>query len=796
MNTSPEKTPAQRPEQRPEPSLARTPALERLLGRLRGNLVRAALQSGLGLALVALAAAAAFAFLADYALAVPRGVRLWHGLLIVAAPLVAGWRYGWRHLAAIPSRARLALLAERADPHAEQLLVSAVDFQSRGDGLDAGLERALVDRVLERAEARAKTIDLTPILDRRGPLSRLGLGAASVLLVATSFALHPAHGATFWNRLLGGDQPWPNATVLYLEIPLPEATARVEPLGERGLSVEVARGTDVPVVVRARGKAPREVELDFGAGRRVSVARLGAGEGRQATYRTVLRGVQEDSEFAVRGGDDSSGAARVRLRVLQPPEIVGLALLVTPPAHTGLAPEQVFDRGTRVVAGSRIAVALRTEPKDVAGRARILPADTTVDLAPRPFPGADELEGLGFEFTANESVRLRFELSDSRGLGNPDPGLFAIDVVPDRAPELEQIAPTRVELETGARGAVALRVEARDDFGLVRFGWRAREAAAEEWTHGADFPLAGDTPRQAFGGLRLDVASLAAGQAPAAAPAGDAAAATATTGETAGALVGSQFLLEAFALDNATPAREGKGPGVRVRVLADDELLRRVQERLGRARAQAAALMQLQRDRRTRGEELLVELEDAVGLEPGDARAVTSALNGQRRVEADAESLLRELVGVVELAVYARLDPSAEHLLDELDGLLAKSASRSFQLEPWRAFLERPPGTAGASTGFATHLISLAAIGLDVRQGGAAAATQALEAAQGATELGARRQHLARALAEQNRVLLRLEDLLERLSEWDDFQSVLTQTREMLERQRALRERTREAANR
>jgi len=792
MNMSPEKQPAQRP----EPSLARTPALERLLGRLRGNLVRAALQSGLGFALLALAAAAAFAFLADYALAVPRGVRLWHGLLIIAAPLVAGWRYGWRHLAAIPSRARLALLAERADPKAEQLLVSAVDFQTRGSGAEAGLERALVDRVLERAEARAKTIDLTPILDRRGPLSRLALGAASVLLVATSFALHPAHGATFWNRLLGGDQPWPNATVLYLEIPLPEATARVEPLGERGLSVEVARGTDVPVVVRARGKAPREVELDFGAGRRVSVARLGAGEGRQATYRTVLRGVQEDAEFAVRGGDDSSGAARVRLRVLQPPEIVGLALLVTPPAHTGLAPEQVFDRGTRVVAGSRVAVALRTEPKDVAGRARILPADTTVDLAPRPFPGADELEGLGFEFTANESVRLRFELSDSRGLGNPDPGLFAIDVVPDRAPELEQIAPTRVELETGARGAVALRVEARDDFGLVRLGWRAREAAAEAWTHGADFPLPGETPRQAFGGLRLDVASLAAGQAPATASTGDGAAAPTASGDAAGALVGSQFLLEAFALDNATPAREGKSPGVRVRVLADDELLRRVQERLGRARAQAAALMQLQRDRRTRGEELLVELEDAVGLEPGDARAVTSALNGQRRVEADAESLLRELVGVVELAVYARLDPSAEHLLDELDGLLAKSASRSFQLEPWRAFLERPPGTAGESTGFATHLISLAAIGLDVRQGGATAATQALEAAQAATELDVRRQHLARALAEQNRVLLRLEDLLERLSEWDDFQSVLTQAREMLERQRALRERTREAANR
>ncbi len=806
------------PKRRVDAPLGRTPALERLLQAVRADLVRAVVLSSAGSALLAFAGAAVFAFLADFVLGVPRAVRLWHTLLIVGAPLWALWHFGLKNVRRIPDRAGLALLAQRADPDADELLVSAVGFQAepgeahprsgvpgaRRSDADASsptapsptappLRAALVERVLARADARAARIDRRPLFDRSGPLQRLAAGALSAIALAAAFSAAPAHGIVFLERLLGRDTPWPNATQLAIEIPLPEGAARVRPLGEHGLEVEVARGTDVPILVRARGKAPREVQLDFGSGRRVTVARVGGGEARGGTYRTVLRGVQEDTQFAARGGDDQSGRAQVRLFVLQPPEVVGLALGIEPPAHTGRPAEVVFDRGARVVAGSMLSVVLRTDPVDVTGRARLLPEDVLIDLVPRPYPGADALEGLGFEFEATQSVRLRFELTDSRGLANPDPGLFAIDVVPDRPPELEQIAPTRTEVETSARGAVALRVLAKDDFGLARFGWRARIAGVEAWTHGDDFAAPAPQTvadavavpqRERAGSVRLDVgALLAAGAAP--------------TREVAGA----QIELEAFASDNAQPPQEGKSSGVRVRVLADDELLRRVQERLGRARAQAAALATLQRERRERVGELLGAHDAAETADTrGDARAISSALNGQRRIEADAETLVRDLTGVVELAVYARLDPGADDLLERLDGLLAASSTRSFQIAPWQEFIawhaERPAPPAGApAAGFATHLVGLANLGLELRAKDARSATEALEIALGAVDAPPRRAALERAYAAQASALARLEDLLERLSEWDDFQSVLSQTRDMLERQRGLRERTRRFAN-
>ena len=72
------------------------------------------------------------------------------------------------------------------------------------------------------------------------------------------------------------------------------------------------------------------------------------------------------------------------------------------------------------------------DPLDAIGVARILPEDRVIELSPRPYPTAPEApdeapapEGLAFEFVAEQSLRYRFELRDSTGLANPDPGLFS-----------------------------------------------------------------------------------------------------------------------------------------------------------------------------------------------------------------------------------------------------------------------------------------------------------------------------------------------------------------------------------
>jgi hypothetical protein len=53
---------------------------------------------------------------------------------------------------------------------------------------------------------------------------------------------------------------------------------------------------------------------------------------------------------------------------------------------------------------------------------------------------------------------------------------------------------------------------------------------------------------------------------------------------------------------------------------------------------------------------------------------------------------------------------------------------------------------------------------------------------------------LKSASAAQKKTLAKIDALLERLAEWDNFQSVLTLTRDILNGQKTLNERTRQAA--
>lgn len=770
------------PSQRPaDPPLSRTPALEGLLERIRRRLVLASGLQGLGVLLVAAALWALFAFVADWGLSVPRVVRVMHGVLLFLLPAAAAWWFGWRMLRALPNRAHLALFAERADPDTHEELVSAVQFQEDPRAVSP-LEESLRQRVLERAEARAANLDPRSLFDLRRPAGLLAGGFLAWIGLGGALASQPEYAIAFFNRMLGGDHPWPQRTVLSIEVPLADGRARVERESGGVLSVQVARGTDVPVLVRAEGQVPRDVWLDFGTGRRVPLAAAG-----QGSFRTVLPKVQENLVFRALGGDDRGLTTRVRLEVLQAPEILGVALEVQPPAHTGLPAERIVDRDARVVAGSRLSLVILTDPPDVTASALLLPENRREPLLSRPYPpspgdapGDAVALGHGFEFTAERSLRLRFELTDERGLTNPDPGLLAIDVVPDRPPEVELLAPMRSDVETTAIGAVALRVRAEDDFGLTTLGWRARAGADDSAVAEGEFellPPPGETqgpgtPRRAQGHRRIDLADL---------------------GEALpGGLEGRTFSLEGFARDNQAPVAEGTSPRVRVRVLGQDELLRRVQERLGRIQTQATQLAHLQRERRARVEELLETLAGEDNLDGVDGRAVQGALHGQRRVEGDAEALVRELAGVLELALYARLDDKAGALLDTLDELLAAEPGRSFRLEPWSALVAR----AGEMTqaGFAGHLVGLVGLGLDVRQAGAAEASAALERASQVSSASERRRELMAALDAQSRTLESIEDLLERLSEWDDFQSVLALTRDLLERQRNLRERTRRFA--
>lgn len=788
----------------PRPTLPATPAVERLLARMKQRLSRLIWLSGLGTLVAAGSAALLLAFLADWTLHLPKGVRWFHLLLLLAVPTFFLLRDLWRPLMARPDRAGLAVLIERAHPELKELLVSAVQLaqstQPAGDP-------ARIAAVLDQAEAAAGRLSLERVLDPRSPRLRFALGAGTAALCLLVFFTNAGAARIFFKRITGGDTPWPQRTRLLVEIPTSgerELAAQAPADPDHEIVVRVARGSDVPLLIRAVGVVPDDVVIHFAGGNELV---LGASGG--STFRTVLRACQEDLDFFVTGGDDNDEQPRVRLSVLQPPDVAGLAVSIEPPAYSGLAARTEFDRDVEVLAGSRLSVRMLPDPPTATGVARLLPEDRVMPLARALFPvaaGAQNpekpvapREGLGFDLMAEKSLRYRFELKDDSGLTNPDPGLFGVTVVEDRAPEVEILSPGRGDVDTVLTGLVALRARAEDDFGLAAVTWSARpgvESSTEPVRPASELawrvitpapasesePAAGARGEAPKGNVRvvaiarqtLEVAQLGAGEP---------------------VVEGQQFQLTVIATDNCQPtAHDGRSAPVRVRVVAADEFMRRVQDRLARAQTSTASLAELQREKSRRVLDLLAALESDALLQDGSGAEIASAVTGQRRVQGDARALSRELASLAEAVLYSRIDERAAAMLEFIDERLALSVDRGFDAAPWRDLAAA--GRAGrlGTSGLAGKLVEIVGLALEISEDHASAAASALAAAQDTVDLAQVHGGLATAAEAQKATLDKLDRLLEMLAEWDNFQSVLSLTRDILNGQKGLTERTRQYA--
>ncbi len=780
--------------------LTATPTLERLLSSLRGRLMSAVWLHGLGTILLVAAIWIAYSFLADWGLRVPRLIRILHGLAVPVLLVVFFRRDLVLPRRRVPGRAGLAVLLERAHPDLREVLVSAVQFQTA----DAGKLRAdgaapdLVRLVLEEADGRSRELAPDAVVAVRRPRTRflLGLGAAAVLAL---FAFsNPLHARIFADHLLGGTEAWPQRTHLEVDIAELDEAALVN-RGPEEISARVARGTDVPVIVRMRGVVPDELFVHFESGRDLIWS-----TGGRSVLRRLLPSLQQDTTFWITGGDDEDGLPRVTVEVLQPPDVEGLAIRVQPPAYTALPETTVFDDDVEVLAGSRLKVFVRPFPETATGVARLMPSDVVVELTPEAFPGAPGLpdeetaRGLAFELAPEETVGFRIELVDDTGLSNPDPGLYRIKVVDDRLPEVQIISPARTETEAVPGGAIPLRVRAEDDFGLASLSWTVRPASIvgdeEPVSSGGELslsPLGEETaaseggepeveesaplPRTAMGGVRLEVDALG--------------------GEGATVAVDQRFELEVLAVDNREPEPgTGRALPVRVRIVTPDELLRRMQERLGKARLEAVRLSDLQQEKRSRVEDLLDAAESG-GLSLTDGASLVSAVSGQRRVLGDARALGRDLAAVCEDILYARIDDKAIPLLEFYDERVSGISDVRFHPQPWRDLAAaHRDGRLGAG-GFASLLVELVDLDLEISEVHALAAAEALDRAEQSLETPTAADELVQAIEHMTTSLARMDDLLEKLAEWDNFQNILSLTRDILNRQRSLRERTEQLAS-
>ena len=741
------------------------PQTHSLLARLRRQLRRMAWQQEIGLTLLVGCGWWLLTYGLDYFLHLPAAVRVFHTLILVAIPTWFLGRRLLRHFRQIPDSAGLAVMAERGQANQDDLLVTAVQL-----GDSASVPAETLNPILQRAEQRAQSLSLEPVLDTRPPRVALAKGVGALVVLGGLYFSTQATADIFLARMTGSDVAWPQRTHLDIEVPGRADRMFIQREGDRIL-VRLARGSDLPILVRAEGEVPDRVALVFDHGHETLLE-----SGGSDLFRTQLRSIQDDVVFYARGGDDSDRRPEVTVEVLDPPDVGALAFRITPPGYSGLPTRLERSTGVEVLAQSEVQVLLLPDPPGVEGSVHLLPSGDVIALEPVEFPNDEggPLPGLGMQLQATDSLRLRFALQGENGLQNPDPGLFAIQVLEDRRPSLHWLAPGKVDTEVVAGGLLPLRIRAQDDFGLSDLRYRITAL------HGSEEPLMEGSlewnalpPEGPSGvaGLRHEVLEV------------DAFLSKGASSE------GTIVTLQAEIDDNRAPqVQTTRTSEVRLRVVTGDEYLRKLESRLAQAGERGSQLAQLvlrlQGNLNTQQNSLQ---DDPAALSELDLSEVRFDV---QRMEGDARQIARDLAGLAENLLYSRLDPRGEALRIAMDQRLAAQSTRAFDPAPWTDLYRAYQAGQYGSADLSGDLLELVGLALSISQEHAPNMSAALENdGNPPTE-----ESLALAYLEGQEAQRAIEELTTRLGEWDNFQSVLTRTRDIIKRQRNLHERTRKYA--
>ena len=765
-----------------------TPLLNALLRRLRGSLSRGVLLHGVGTVLAAGAAWLLFMYAADRLLRLPAPVRILHLAVLAGGTLYLLRRSLFQHVRALPGRPELAMLAERAvdRDRRQDLFVSAVQLDGSVPADSPAAE--LVRDVAARAEALAASVDLRRVTDGRGPRRRMATALVALAAATAGLSAEPAMARIFAARMLGANVAWPRATTLEVSVPDDAPGLEVRRPDQETILVRAARGSDVPLIVTALGDKPEFVTVTFESGTSIEVGPSGPGQ-----YRTLLPSLQESTSLTVVGGDDDRGVPKIVVEVLQPPDIAGLAFVIEPPAYAGLPIRTESETKVSVLAGSRVTVHVKTDPVDATGIARTFPDDQVRELesvpVPRLGPAPTEGEapapspGLSFSDVMVQSLRFRVELTDAAGLGNPDPALFGIEVVPDRRPELLVLAPGRSETEVVEGGVVPLRVLVRDDFGVGGVRLEGRDAATDEVldSRPLEVTMVADPTTASEG--RTRVAALASNpmEVKALFPSAE-------------SLVGSVTALFIEAKDTREPEPNvSRTSALLVRVVSTDEFMRGQRDGLSAA-AEAVERLDRTMEPAKRDLEALLASLSGDAAELPDPGALVRAANEARRQRGDLRSIARDLSGLAEAMIYSRLDERSGALERRLVELTAASTERSFDDEAWAAISDELAAGQLGNPERAGDLVRIVGLALEATGPRMEAWISSLEAVRDAGDLESASSALAEADLRLTELRATMDRLTGELGEWDSLQSVLSLTRDILSRQKNLKERTRKAA--
>ncbi len=468
------------------------PAIRNLLDGLRRRIRFYVCLQGAAVSVAWLGLGFWVSLLLDWSSEPPAVIRIAILALVLAGFLAVWYRLVFRRVLARLSDGSMAMLLERRFPQFNESLLTMVELSGRQ--LDAQeCSPVMLGRTCREAEGPAAGVRLASIFN---PLP-LWLGMVVALLltatVAEFGALLPSDFRVWLRRnVMFSNELWPRRTRLVVD-------------GFPNKSTKVARGDDLVVVAKAdlrKPWVPATVEIRYrsedGSPLRATMSREGKpnpAKDRFQEYSHTFAGIAAPIRFDVVGGDDA--VRDLRIEVVDSPTIVAIQLYCRYPAYMGRLPRTLPAVGVMQIPRGTDVTLLAKSNKDLVSvqldSGQEEPRHAVQITHPREFQYRIA--------SLSEDRTLLFTVTDTDGIKSREPVRLGLAVLNDEKPQLAlQLRGIGSAITAKARVPVAGQVT--DDYGLARIWF---EYAIDQQKPGT-VPAPVTVPIRTFEGNPTDIA--------------------------------------------------------------------------------------------------------------------------------------------------------------------------------------------------------------------------------------------------------------------------------------------------
>jgi hypothetical protein len=388
-----------------------------------------------------------FQALADWLFNLPWGARAVLLLADLGAIAYIIYRYAW-----VPFRKRLnhqtaALLVEREIPDFRSSLISLVQLSNPGPGWPRGSD-ALVMMLAERLGKRMANEKVAGRVVSTKNLKRwMKMAVGALALAGTLFFVGSPKSQILAQRILLANVPLPTETVV-------EAITR---------DAAVPTGSDVTLSAKAVGVIPKSgrVQLIYAKGERQNVQVFPSAED-PAVFSLTLKNLQQAFQYRFTLNDGEGEEFAVNVQVA--PAMESCRFLQTYPDYTGIKPAEMSAGNLTLLAGSKFQIEGKATQSLQSASVQFEGGAQPVTLQ---IHGSDRRNLRGdFVVPKEKLTGFSIHLVNNDGIPSTDNTVYKVDLIADKAPQVELAKPTSEKMTVTNRAKPVLEFTVKDDFGI------------------------------------------------------------------------------------------------------------------------------------------------------------------------------------------------------------------------------------------------------------------------------------------------------------------------------------------